>query len=340
MSVNVQSFDAEHASGEDLRAWYELAMATTALDYPGSPVTPYEAYVQQLCLPASYMGEQRLWVARADGELAGIATATFPGDENSDRAVLSVRVPAPLRGRGIGSGLLRAMLPEIRRRGCARVAGQLKAGSQGDAWADGLGFRTVSRRASHHLDLASADPELWQVPPAPGFELRLWADTAPDDLVESFARARGAIADSPADDSSYRHPDWTVDRVRQHEARMREIGESHRYAAAVEQSSGRVVGFTEIALVPDQWSFCHQEDTAVLPAFRGLGLGRAIKAGMARWLVADLPRLEQVHTMTAADNIHMIRVNAQLGYVTDHVIAGMEADLAALEARLAAGRAT
>nr|WP_095872515.1 GNAT family N-acetyltransferase [Streptomyces sp. TLI_235] len=123
-----------------------------------------------------------------------------------------------------------------------------------------------------------------------------------------------------------------------YEARMRGIGESHRYVVAVDNRSGAVAGFTEIALVPQQSSYCHQEDTAVLPEFRGLGLGRAIKASMLQWLTADLPRLERVLTMTTADNHHMIRVNARLGYVTDHVVASVESDIDALEARLADSR--
>ncbi|MFF4953189.1 GNAT family N-acetyltransferase [Streptomyces chattanoogensis] len=120
---------------------------------------------------------------------------------------------------------------------------------------------------------------------------------------------------------------------------MRETGESHRYVVAVDERSGAVAGFTKIAFVPQQWSHCYQEDTAVLPEFRGLGLGRAIKASMMCWLTADFPRLEQVHTMTTSDNLHMIRVNAQLGYVTVHGVATVESEVGALEAHLpAAGR--
>ncbi|AJT61985.2 hypothetical protein T261_0294 [Streptomyces lydicus] len=334
--MEIGPFAAERASADELRAWYDLSVTSTAADYPSNPVPPYDSYVQQLCKPTSYLGLQRLWVARDNGRLIGTASAVFPPDENSARAIIAVRVSARNRRHGVGTRLLQAMLPEIHTRGCRVIAGQAKAGSDGEKWTHALGFRTVVQRASHHLDIKSVDPERWQVPPARGFRIEQWVDSAPDNLVQSFARARNAIADSPTGEASYQHPDWTAERVRQYEARMRETGETHRYVVAVEERSKAVAGFTEIALVPRQWSHCYQEDTAVLPEFRGLGLGRAIKASMMRWLTTDLPRLEQVHTMTTSDNLHMIRVNAQLGYATDHVVASVESEVGALEARLPA----
>ncbi|MFJ9847877.1 GNAT family N-acetyltransferase [Streptomyces sp. NPDC101150] len=335
MSLETEPFTAERASADELRAWYELSVTSTAADYPNSPVPPYDSYVQQLCKPTSYLGLQRLWVARDNGGVIGTASAVFPQDENSARAIITVRVSAHNRRRGVGTRLLRAMLPEIHARGCRTIAGQAKAGGDGEKWTQALGFRTVAQRASHHLNIKSVDPTRWQVPPAPGFRIERWADTAPDDLVQSFAQARNAIADSPTGEASYRHPDWTAERVRQYEVRMRETGESHRYVVAIDERSGAVAGFTEIAIVPQERSHCYQEDTAVLPKFRGLGLGRAIKASMMRWLTTDLPRLEQVHTMTTSDNHHMIRVNAQLGYVTDHVVTSVETEVRVLEAHLA-----
>jgi NAD(P)-dependent dehydrogenase (short-subunit alcohol dehydrogenase family) len=41
---------------------------------------------------------------------------------------------------------------------------------------------------------------------------------------------------------------------------------------------------------------------------------------------------EEVCTVTAAGNVHMIRVNTQLGYRTDSTLAYVKADLDAVEA--------
>ncbi|MGW2628979.1 GNAT family N-acetyltransferase [Streptomyces chattanoogensis] len=197
MSLELGPFAAERASADELRAWYDLSVTSAAADYPSNPVPPYDSYVQQLCKPTSYLGLQRLWVTRDKGRLVGTASAVFPPDENSTLAIIAVRVSAQNRRRGVGTRLLQTMLPEIQARGCRVIAGQAKAGADGEKWTHALGFRTVTQRASHRLDIKSVEPARWQVPPAPGFRFEKWVDTAPDDLVQSFARARSAIADSP-----------------------------------------------------------------------------------------------------------------------------------------------
>ena len=308
MGLETAPFVPELASPDEPRSWYEILVVVSA-DFPSAPVPPYESYVHQLCQPASFHGLLRRWGARDNGRLLGTANAIFPTDENSELAIISVRVPDQHRREGVGTRLLQAMLPQIHERGHRTITGTVKAGADGEKWANALGFPRVLQRSSHRLDITSVDPKLWLVEPKSGFRLHQWTDTAPDDLVQSFARARNAIADSPAGESSHQHPNWTAERVRQYEAKTLEGGESHRYVVALDERTGRVAAFTEIAIAPGQWSSCTQEDTAVLPEFRGLGLGRAMKASMMRWLTADPPKLEQVRTMTASENLHMIRVN-------------------------------
>ncbi|MEY9962485.1 GNAT superfamily N-acetyltransferase [Streptacidiphilus sp. MAP12-16] len=338
MSLETAPFAPELASPDELRAWYEVFVAVSVADFPANPVPPYDYFVQQLCTTTSSPGLR--WDARDNGRLLGTVSAFFPTDENSEDVFIAVRVPAQDRRGGVGTQLLRAVLPQVHERSRRTISGEVKAGTDGERWTRALGFQTVLRLSSHHLDIKSVDPARWQVEPTPGFRLHQWIDTAPDDLVQGFARARNAMADQPIGESSYRHPTWNVERVRQHEAEMLAVGKSQRYVIAVDQLSGAVAGFTEIAIVPGQLSHCDQGDTAVLPEFRGLGLGRAMKASMMRWLTADLPQLEQVRTVTATENLHMIRVNTQLGYTTDYTMASVEAEVSTLETLLASREAS
>ncbi|QMU78231.1 hypothetical protein GXW83_23540 [Streptacidiphilus sp. PB12-B1b] len=337
MSLETAPFVAGLASPDDLRAWYEVAVAVIA-DLPGASIPPYETYARQLLQTASHQGPVLRRGAWLGGRLLGTATVRLPTEDNRELAFVTVGVPRQNRRAGVGTRLLQAVLPEIRESARSKLFGTVEAGADGEKWAHALGFRTVHQRCTHHLDIGATDPARWQAEPASGFRLQRWTDAAPDDLVHSFARARNAIADAPLSESSFRHPVWTVEKVRTYEAGMLERGETHRYVAAVDERSGELAGFTEVAVVPGQWSHCRQEDTAVLSQFRGLGLGLAVKAAMMRWLTADLPRLEQVRTVTAAGNLHMIRVNAQLGYQTDSTTAYVESDLGALDALLAPSR--
>lgn len=76
-------------------------------------------------------------------------------------------------------------------------------------------------------------------------------------------------------------------------------------------------------------------DTAVVGGHRGHDLGRAVKAAMMRNLVRDYPALARVTTQTAVDNIHMARVNRQIGYTDQWTLLDVQASLAELERRFA-----
>ncbi len=334
MSPVITPFAPELATPDELRAWYRIAVAAPILDLPGQPVVPYDSYAQQLCTPAANDRLFRRWDARDGGQILGTVSAILRTDENSELATVYARVAPQYRRKGVGTQLLRATLPEIREQGCQWIDSDVASGTDSAQWAGSLGFRAVLRRASHHLDVKNTDPALWQVPAAPGFRIQQWAEAAPDDLVQGFTQARNAMADQPIGWSNYQHPTWTVERVRQHEATDRRTGSSHRYVVAVEESSGAVAGFTEIAIPSGELSDFRQGDTAVRREFRGLGLGLAMKAAMMRRLTADHPGLERIRTMTAVENEHMIRVNSRLGYTTDGVTDSIEVKVDALDARL------
>jgi mycothiol synthase len=122
-----------------------------------------------------------------------------------------------------------------------------------------------------------------------------------------------------------------VQRVRTHEAAIRDRGFELRTAAAVHEASGAVAGLTEMELRPDRDDVAFQLDTAVVPEYRGHGLGRFIEAEMMRWLLTVRPHTEMVTTNTDAGNVHMIRVNHQLGHITVDAICDVEASIETLE---------
>lgn len=77
----------------------------------------------------------------------------------------------------------------------------------------------------------------------------------------------------------------------------------------------------------------------MLAEHRGLGLGMRLKAGMAEWIIGDLPSLERIKTVTSTDNTHMLRVNDQFSFVTLRVEYVLAQDVAALVAVLGGGAA-
>ncbi|MFC1400873.1 MULTISPECIES: GNAT family N-acetyltransferase [Streptacidiphilus] len=183
------------------------------------------------------------------------------------------------------------------------------------------------------LMIADVDPGLWEVQAPSGYHLEQWLAAAPASLVDSFARARGAIHDAPVGTSSYSTPRWDAKLVREEERDWAARGFEYFVAAACDEG-GQVVGLTELVRHPNQPGDGWQQYTAVLPEHRGRGLGRFAKAAMMRRLVAERPQMVWISTSTGAENTHMIEVNLRLGYTTVRTVVVVEAGLDALETRL------
>ena len=336
MRLEIAPLVPVQASEAELRECYAVEKSAFLADFPDRLFSPYQSYVEQLCQPTAFFGDQRIWIARANGEIAGIISVSFPESENQKLTVTTVRVTPGVRRQGIGSALLRASLPETRANGRVVVTGQgLKAGEDGEKWAKALGFRKVQEFVLQTLFVADVDPDSWNVPAPAGFQLKSWIGAAPQQLVSAYARARTAITDAPTGDSSLGFPEWTEERQRKHEADIQALGYELRTVVALHESTGTVAGLTEMMIRNSRPDFAYQQDTAVLSEFRGHGIGRFIKAGMMRRLVVDRPEIERVSTNTDAGNIHMIRVNHQVGYVTDNVVIDVEADVDVLDSKLA-----
>jgi GNAT superfamily N-acetyltransferase len=335
MSAVVTPFEPRNASDHELTDYHQLVLETGKVDRPDEDPQPFDAVVSGLLTPLTGRGPTRFWAANRDGRLIGLASVGFPENENSGLVIASIRVHPSRRRGGVGTALLAATLPQVRRDNRRLVLGfGVTDGGAGATWAAGLGFRTVHRDVFQKLRLRECDPALWRLPAPPGFRLASWVGSAQPDLVDSFARARTAIHDAPRHDSSYTAPLWTAERVRLAEEDLLRRGIEHRVVVAVDEATNAVAGLTEVEIHPNRSYLGYQGDTAVLADFRGRGLGRFMKAAMVRWLTADKPEMTSVVTSTAADNTHMIRVNHQIGYTTTRRMLDVESDVDGLEVRL------
>lgn len=150
--------------------------------------------------------------------------------------------------------------------------------------------------------------------------------------MAAYALARTAKTDAPTGQSSLEFPQWTVQRVHTHEADVQRRGSESRVVVAVDHHTGAIAGLTEVQIRPNQAALAYQQDTAVLPEYRGRGLGRFVKAAMTRWLREGRHAIERILTNTDATNVHMIRINHEIGYVTDSVMSDVEAEVRKLTA--------
>ncbi|KAA2252860.1 GNAT family N-acetyltransferase [Solihabitans fulvus] len=286
--LDVEVFDPYTAPEADLVGYHRVMAAWWRTDKPDLPPLTYDDCVGRLKTPFPGFGEEVLWVARHQGEILGFATVDFLEQEGSHIALTEINVDPGVRRQGIGTTMLRALLPELRVRDRDVVEGwQLTVGGDGPKWAESRGFRTVHTVLMQTLEFSEADPTLWDVVVPPGYRTRRWIGAAPEELVASYAEARQAIHDAPLGELEYQEPDWTVARVREHETELRAAGTEQRVVVVVHESTGTVAGLTELGVHPNDLTWGYQRDTAVLTAYRGHGLGRCIKAEMIRWLLGQ-----------------------------------------------------
>ena len=336
MRLTIEEFDPNTAPESDLRGYYEVTKAVFAHDGSVLTVPSFESVVTQLRLPTWALRRRRFWLARRDGLVIGLSLVNLPEAENTGQAEVEIRMLPRARRQGVGTALLRAILPALADEGRHFMSGHVTVGGDGEKWAAALGFAKVNQIIDQELIIAEADARRWDVPAPAGYRTRRWIGAAPQHIVASFARARGAISDAPTGDSSFQFPEWTVERVRHAEAEAVQRGSEVRLVVAVTEAEGEVVALTELELPRFRPDFGYQQDTAVVPAHRGHGLGRFIKAEMLRWLAAERPAIKRIATSNAASNAHMIRINGEIGFTTAMVLADVEAELSALRGRLAA----
>jgi mycothiol synthase len=335
MSILISPFDPRAARRDELAGYHALWTAALAVDFAEDPPVAFEAAVDRLTNQPDGDVESSYWAAYQDRRMIGLCRVAL-GSTNPQIVRIEVRIHPQERCRGVGTALLREVLPDIVATGRSVVIGTaMKHDCPGVPWTGRLGFRVTHATVLQRLDIAVTPAGLWDVPVPDGFRLVRWTDATPDNLLAAYTEARRSIQDAPMGRSSNRMPDWTERRVREVEDELAACGAQERVVAALDETTGRVVGLTGVIAYPQRPGVGMQNDTVVVPAYRGLGLGRAMKAAMMRWITAERPDLREIRTITAEENVYMRTVNDALGYTVLRSMVWVETTTAELIAAMA-----
>lgn len=338
MTITIDPVDPQSASHEDLDGYFELTVATSTIDRPDALLPSRGALVQQLRTPDPNTGEQRFWLAREDGRVVGSALLYLLPDPNSHLALVKLLTEPDQRRRGIGTQMLRQLLPELSAADRHAALGlSLTADGAGDSWARGLGFRETQRLVMQSFPLHDGDGFTEGDYGVPGYRVVDWREHAPEPLLRAFAEARKAIYDAPRAASSQRRHEWSADRVRADERELADSGILQHVAVALHEATGEIHAVTVVQEVPGQQGLARQLDTAVHPGFRRRGLALMVKARMLQVLRASRPEVQRVLTNVAASNAAMLGVNERLGFVRVRSMISVEASIEELRRHPALG---
>ncbi|GHJ48687.1 N-acetyltransferase [Catellatospora sp. TT07R-123] len=311
--MDVTPFDAAQADHDTVADWHRVHAAAAAVDDPDHPHVPAAALAARLAAPPPQTRALH-WLARDGDEPVGTATLSLSDRENLGWGFAEVVVHPAHRRRGHGRALLAAVREGLTAAGRGTLVYDVGADSAGAAFAAAAGARHAQTLWESELELARAADELPEEREPAGYRAVRWSGAAPDELVASYVAAAEAMADSPDGGLGYQVAPGSVAHTREVEQWWARRGCQLRTVAAVHEGSGAVAGLTVVAVPLLHPQLAYQEDTAVVPAHRGHGLGLWLKARMVRWLVADGMVVRRIRTTTDPANTHMLDINARLGF--------------------------
>ncbi|GAA1123248.1 GNAT family N-acetyltransferase [Arthrobacter flavus] len=148
------------------------------------------------------------------------------------------------------------------------------------------------------------------------YELVLWRDRCPDDLVEQYALLRQTMStDVPMGDLDWEEEVWGAARIREGEDRLLRSGGQSLVRAVRHRPTGLLAGHTILEYQPERPEVVSQDDTLVLRTHRGHRLGMWLKAANLLSVPSVWPDAQRVYTWNAEENAHMLAVNVELGFV-------------------------
>lgn len=284
------------------------------------------------------------WAALDEaGTVVGAAGVGLPQHDNLAQAMLLVVVHPEHRRRGIGTALLEQAEATARDAGRTvflaetqwRVDGRDEHGEgfaarHGYAAAQTVLRSTLSLPADRaRLDAALAGEVVGEVdggrPGAgivgngtDGYLLRSCWDGIPQGWLAGRAElSRRMSTDIPMGGLQLEEEHWDEERVRAEYARIERMGRRVVDTFAVLESTGELVGYTQVQVPRDQPEVAFQQDTLVMREHRGHALGLRMKAASTVALMQESPATVSVRTWNADDNAAMLRVNRAIGYVHD-----------------------
>jgi GNAT superfamily N-acetyltransferase len=303
----------------DLAANNRIHNAAWAEWLPGERPVPDQGLVDMDRFSAPPERMDKCLARNADGDNVGFAFCYWREGEPGG-CTLRVFVDPVHRRQGVARALGAALVEKARAAGRVGVTVEVAPASPAEAAVRrAAGFTPGLVVELNRTDVGSIDRgllERWRSAgeAAVGYSLEAYDDRCPtDDLARDFIAAREVMNDAPRPEGfGEQHP--TVDELRAVEDANAAAHQSWWNVGVRHDSSGELIGLTELYLPANRPWMAFQGDTGVRPDHRGHGLGAWMKAINHLRLADERPAVEWVQTWNAESNEPMLRINRALGF--------------------------
>lgn len=314
---------------EETGLWYVAMREAASADRVAPVVEEREALFTSLrSNDANPNYDRRAYGAWQGETCVGTALIDLPRRDNLHLAELEIGVPPHARHRGVGRTLFGRLREIALNEGRTTLAAEVNAAgvgahtltaSPGGRFALACGFTSKHSELRLMLDVPVPEARLRELEATAGYgagrySLRGWIGIPPLDVLEPFARMHTLMeADVPSGEMSREPAVYDAARVLRIQQRLIEQGYG-LVTTLISDESGEPIGYTTMFVMGGLKREVLQDNTFVLKAQRGRGLGTLMKLANLRLLAENFPQAAHVHTWTAEGNDAMRAVNERIGF--------------------------
>lgn len=315
-------FSPAAATADQLDSWYALKRNIRLEILPDEPFFSKKTLLERVQYMKTIQESQRWCTWSNDCStmigLAGIYRNM--GGSESEPVWFYIEVNRNWRRRGIGGALLKTVAAAALEKGWGSLQTRtVDRSPAGEQFIAKTGAERIQNSYTNNLELNSINRDLiarWLKFPSgnPGIEIREWKGFFPEERIQEISDFYQIVYEAGREQHGHSGFHYSPERVRVGE-KVALTGNRRRHVIhAAEEGTDRLLGLTEVSWSDSESAVVSQGYTAVLPAARGRGIARRLKAEAILKLPSWNPGARFIRTGNAGNNHTILKINTELGF--------------------------